>query len=547
MKKLSALFLTLVVMIGVCSAQKAQMGVPYSFMHKDLSQIVDEVVLPPVDVDALMAEDGLNVKNGTPLRVGTVHHVSYNFKNSGRLDEFADGSRLWRLSLTSKDALMMAVFFSTFNIPEGAQLFVYSNDRKQLTGNYTNKDVQPNGVMPSEDILGDNLTIEYYEPADVPFHGVIEIDRVSHIYRDILGLATADDKGHWGTAGGDCHINVVCPEGDNWRPQIKSVVAIGITGSSGSYMCSGATVNNVRMDKTPYVLTANHCLDGESSTFRFIFNYQTVSCNGTTGSFNKWTTGGVIRARADLNSSSDFMLLEITGELKDSFRDSIYFAGWDATGAASAGAAIHHPGGDYKKLSLPRTVYSVGGSTGKYWRVLWYTDQNKGCTEQGSSGSPLFNSKGFIIGDLSTGSSACDNLSGYDNYGKFSYSWTNGNNTSNAKKLKPWLDPDNTGALFIPGMSYGGVVGVADYSEQTVLGFSIVPNPSAGNVSFRGAFEGQEGTCNVYNAMGMLISSEQLSLSPSLQMNYSNLSSGIYFVEIVSDSKIYKSKMVITR
>lgn len=547
MKKLSSIILSLVLMTGVCFAQKAQVGVPYSFMHKDLSQVVDEIALPAVDVDALMAEDGLNMKNGTPLRVGMVHHVKYDFNNCGRVDELPNGAKLWRLSLSSKDALMMAVYFSQFNIPEGAQLFVYSNDRQQLTGTYTNEDVQENGVLASEDIVGDNLTIEYYEPADVPFHGVIEIDRIGHIYRDFLGLATSDEKGHWGNAEGDCHYNVVCPEGDNWRPQIRSVVAISITGSTGSYMCSGATINNTRLDKKPYVLTANHCLDGANSSFKFYFDYRTMNCNGNAGYYNKTATGGVVRANADLNTSSDFLLLEITGNLPVTYIDSIYFAGWDASGAASTGAVIHHPGGDYKKISFPKSVFSVGGSTGKYWRVTWYTNPNRGCTEQGSSGSPLFNATGKIIGDLSNGSSSCEYPEGYDNFGKFSHSWTNNNNSSNAKKLKPWLDPDNTGVLSLAGMGYNSGVGVADYNDQQYLGFSIVPNPSNGNVFFRGAFDFNEGVCNIYNAMGMLLSSEQLSLSPSFQMDCSNLNAGIYFVEIISDSKIFKSKMVITK
>lgn len=542
MKKLLSI-LTLIFLIGTATmAQKPVVGQPYSFTHKDVSYNIDRVDLPAIDVQALKDEDAKNSDKGLPYRVGIVRNVHYTFNNCGRVDILPDGSKLWRLTLNSPNALMLNVYFSTFNIPEGATFYIYSGDRSQLTGTYTNADVQENGVLASEDILGDEVTLEYHEPANAAFKGEIVVDRLSHIYRDFLNVRE-ESKGYWGDAEGTCHYNVACPQGDGWRDQIKSVVFIMITGSTGTYYCSGATINNTRMDKTPYVLTANHCLDGTSSTFKFYFNYQTLTCEGTTGYYNRMANGGTIKARADLNTSSDFMLLQITGNLGTSYRDSIYFAGWDATGTASVGRAIHHPGGDYKKLSIPRVVFTSGN---KYWTVAWYTNPNEGCTEQGSSGSPLFNANKMIIGDLSTGSSACDYPQGTDNYGKFSYSFTNNNTSNNAAKLKPWLDPDNTGALTCVGMSYDGTVGIENINNS-MLTFSIAPTPTSGMITVKGNFENTTGICNVYNTMGQLVSSSNESLSSSFSMNFDSLPNGLYFVEIISNHHIYKSKLVISK
>lgn len=546
MKKLFTIFAATLLFSMTCTAQKAIVGTPYSFTHNNISYNVDKAVLPNLDVDKLVAEDAWNVKNGTPLRIGYVHHVGYTFANSGRTDILPDGSKLWRLSISSKDAVMLDIFFSTFNIPEGAQFHIYSGDRTQLTGTYTNKDVQENGVLAAEDIIGDEAILEYYEPANAPFHGEIEIDRVSHIYRDFLNIGS-DIKGHIGNAEGDCHPNVACSQGDGWRNQINSVACISITGSTGSYLCSGAMINNTRMDKTPYLLTANHCLDGTSSTFKFYFQYEATTCSGTDGVWNRVVNGASIKARADLNTSSDFMLLQLTGTISQRIQDSLFFAGWDVTGTSSVGKAIHHPGGDIKKISTPRMVTSPGGASNKYWCVYWYTTTNPymGCTEGGSSGSPLFNADGRIIGDLSNGSSSCDYLAGTDNYGKISYSWTNNNNSSNAKKLKPWLDPDNTGATVLDGIRYTSSVSVQDH--KPVQTFNILPNPSNGNVTIKGDFGMQNGVCHVYNAMGMLVAAENVSLAPTFDLNFSQLPEGIYFMEIIGDNHIYKSKMVISR
>ena len=65
-------------------------------------------------------------------------------------------------------------------------------------------------------------------------------------------------------------------------------------------------------------------------------------------------------------------------ELMSLYRDSIFFAGWDRTGAASVGAGIHHPGGDWKKISLPQSVTTVTNGTmaNKFFSVAWRTNPN---------------------------------------------------------------------------------------------------------------------------------------------------------------------------
>ncbi len=517
-------------------------GEPVSFKIDNLSMDVPEITLPEIDNNSLIQEDIANADKGNPMRVGVVHKVNYTMDNSGRMDILDDGARIWRAEFISSDAVTMDVHFSDFVIPESAELYVYTSDHSFVLGKFTSQNSQEGNVFYTQDLPGEDIIIEYYEPADVPFKGSFVINKIGHAYRDFLGF-----KGHWGTAQGDCHINVTCPEASAWINQVNSVVCIKLTVDAGTYLCSGAMVNNVRQDKTPYVLSAEHCYEANAS-WMFYFNYQTNTCESTVGVYNRSAAGAVLRAKGNNSQSSDFLLLEITGAISPTIKNNLYFAGWDnASTVPTVGACIHHPGGDYKKISFPRLVNAGGTYYNYFWKVGWILgDDNKGVTEEGSSGSPLFNANKLIVGDLCCGSSACDQLDGYDYYGKFSRSWTNGSTTNNAAKLQPWLDPDNSGATSINGIYYDGSVGIEEISTVPNK-LDIYPNPTTGEVTINNDFGYSSSDCNIYNLLGNLVYSCKFNASQELFLNLNNLADGIYFIKVVNNNNVYTSKLVIAR
>ena len=62
------------------------------------------------------------------------------------------------------------------------------------------------------------------------------------------------------------------------------------------------------------------------------------------------------------------------------------------------------------------------GAKNAHWNVIYdATPNGHGVTEGGSSGSPLFNSNGLIIGTLSGGNSSCEDPEGINLYGKLSF------------------------------------------------------------------------------------------------------------------------------
>jgi len=109
-----------------------------------------------------------------------------------------------------------------------------------------------------------------------------------------------------------------------------------------------------------------------------------------------------------------------------------FYAGWDNSDAETVTQAtgIHHPSGDLKKICREDDAPyhdNTGGAD-----VWWIDEWEEGVTEPGSSGSPLFDQNGRLIGQLYGGLAACQGTSNngdYDFYGRFGVSWTNGAST----------------------------------------------------------------------------------------------------------------------
>ena len=522
-------------------AQMSYGGEPQSFKHT-LSQNIPTVEIEALDVESLLAEDASIEGKSHPLRIGVTKDVMYTNYNSGRIDLLPDGSKIWRLMFHMEGATFTSMNFSTFEIPNGAELFLYTPDRETVIGKFTNANLMEDGTFYPQEMPGDEIIVEYYEPANAAFAGKLVIDQISQGYYDFFHIYEKDVEGGLGNAEGTCHPNAICYDAQ-WHDQIQSVVCYTMTSGGYVYMCSGAMVNNTARDGKQYLLSANHCY--EAGNWKFYFNYQATTCNGTNGSTIKTATGYTLKAKDNGDSSSDFMLVEITGTINPNF--NVFLAGWNNTTTAPTNptqcGAIHHPGGDIKKFSVPQNINngSLGGYP-KFWLANWATAT--GATEQGSSGSPLFNKDKLIVGQLYAGSSSCTNPTGWDLYGKLSNSWTN-NNSSDAKKLKPWLDPNNTGATSLQG-EYLNTVGINNYT-QVVDALNVHPNPNSGIMTISGAFTDGEGVCKVYDMMGNLVMNRNITLAPEFTLNLNQLTPGMYMLEINGNDRTSRAKIIISK
>ena len=413
--------------LTICLAQVSTPSTPKSF-YIDENIPLSTVTLPSFDVDQFLIEDDNEMRSGDtkPYRFANPISVNLNMNNAGIWTELEDGSMVWMLEIESVGAFSLNIIYDIFDIPDGAEFFVYSDDMEMVLGAFTSFNHKPHGGFSTAPVKGDKIILEYNQPSNASFDGNISISTIAHDYRNVF---FNEERGYGDS--GSCNNNVACSVGDDWRDEIRSVAMILTSG--GSRLCTGSLINNATQDLSPYFLTANHCLGGNNSWI-FMFNYESPQCSNQNGPTNMTVSGSSLLASS---STSDVALLLLNETPPQDY--NVHYAGWDVSGSTpSIPVGIHHPSGDIKKISFD---YDNASNSGNYWDVDSWDD---GTTEPGSSGSPLFDGQTHrIIGQLYGGVASCTNF-GYDTYGKTSVSWNLG--------LSDYLDPNNTGLSYIDGI-----------------------------------------------------------------------------------------------
>lgn len=457
-------------------AQISEGGLPPSFQFMTNLKSTEQPVQIPVSfsVEDLKVVDAWRVSQGAPLAIAKRIETDLSISNSGNWGTLPDGQKVWQLHLEAKGAIALILSYSDFYIPEGGKLFIYNADKSQVLGAYTTRTHPQNGHFATEPIAGDEITLEYV-PAASGEEPLLRISGIGYGYNHLY--VTKGTKSAQEELSGPCMVNINCEEGDDWQLQQKGVCHTIQLIKGQYFICSGSLVNNTAKDKKPYILTAYHCsqtMDGlgeatdeELQEWMFFFHMERTGCdNSSSGNRYEPIVGCTRKAAIPIQNGSDGLLLLLNENIPDNY--DVFFNGWDRTGTPSpSGVGIHHPSGDYKKISTygKYPVESVTwsnadtkqtGARNAHWNTTFdETANGHAVTEGGSSGSPLFNNKGLIIGTLSGGNSSCENPNGLNLYGKFSFHW-NKFSENTKERMDIWLDPQNTGTTYLAGMSQDG-------------------------------------------------------------------------------------------
>lgn len=218
----------------------------------------------------------------------------------------------------------------------------------------------------------------------------------------------------------------------------------------------------------PYILSAFHCIDLDIpvteknlNKYTFYFHFEHTGCeNNSSIASYRTITGCKKIAGIPLDGGSDGLLLLLNQTIPEHY--NAYYNGWDRSNtAAQSGVGIHHPSGDYMKIStfnkVARTstwygIDNIKGAPNAHWNVVFeQTANGHAVTEGGSSGSPLFNQNKQIVGTLSGGSSSCEKPNGANTYGKLYYHWDQYPNKDNTSRMDIYLDPNHTGKTQLAG------------------------------------------------------------------------------------------------
>lgn len=425
------------------NAQVTNEGTPESWKY-ELPEI-KPTTFPKIDIEALLAEDLLNDAENLPYRFGHDFNANYELATNGKWDELPNGDMVWRMRFVSEGATSINFLLEEFEIPRGAHLYIYSNNRKSLIGAYDFHQNNEAQVLSTWLVEGDDVWIEYYEPKKVLGQGNFRITKVVHGYRSENSFK--NEKGL--NDSGACNHDVDCPIGDldEQKDKVKKSVALLLVNNNS--FCTGALINNTNNDGTPYVLTANHCFSNPSNwSFRFNWISPNPVCGTNASSQNSTNfntiSGASLKAR---RFQTDFCLVEINNNIPESW--DVVYAGWDRSdNIPNRTFGVHHPAGDIMKVCRDDDAPGKLNQGGELvWRVF---NWELGVTQGGSSGSPLLDEEGRIVGQLWRGSANCqgtNNNNGWDEYGRFGVSWDAGNAASN--RLRDWLDPSNKGDVIL--------------------------------------------------------------------------------------------------
>lgn len=368
-----------------------------------------------------------------------------------------------------------------------------------IQGPFTNELNNPGNRLGTDLIKGEEIIIEYIEPISSRGKSRLHINKVIHGYKDMFPNGTRDFGDSW-----PCHIDITCPQGEGWDKESKSVALILW---EEYWWGTGFLINNTcNYRNKPYFLTALHVVDNgdgiidenershiQEMIYRFL--YKNPTCGGSTPPSNYYTyTGGATFQAGWFDS--DFCLLKF-----NTFPSEVLtYAGWSRNTNPSEGTGIHHPVGDVMKIAIDDDPLTMGKPDdtpfppNHFWKVYW----DEGVTQNGSSGSPLFNQNHQAIGQLNGGESNCQQ-NGPDYYGRFDLSWNGPSPYDPEKSLKSFLDPKNTNFNSVnsttgdPSVSgpdfvcYGSqsIFTLKNYwSDELVVNWSSTPsnllNPSSG-------------------------------------------------------------------
>ncbi len=456
---------------------------------------VEEANIPILHLDlpapSMVAERMASKLSGGPQKVGFNRRVadfleqSLVISRSWQWQTLPNGERVTRVQVASPGASALRVGVRVRGLPLQGELRFFSGqagqgrayrirakdvlqivERNRNAGERAGSDPD---VYWSPTLEGDKAVVEIRLESQADSSKVdLEIDTVSHLVVDPKQSSILLPY-----AASSCELDVNCYSTINGKgSDISNAVArmIYVT-AEGAFVCTGTLLADRADSKTPFFLTAHHCIStaAEASSLETTWFYESSACNSNTQSTNTQTrTGGATLLETYTNN--DMTLLR----LNEQPPAGVVYAGWFSDTVGEQYTAIHHPSGDWKKISFGTEqglfscstssadgVFCTPNSTGPYLR--YFID--KGFSEPGSSGSGIFKDNTYLVGTLTAGSGVCNNA--FSVYGRFQVGYDNG--------INKWLESNKVGNLENPQPS-------SYQSGITVIsGWACIPGSNQGN------------------------------------------------------------------
>jgi len=379
------------------------------------------------------------------LRKGTIELAN------GAIRGTADGGFVFTTAVSAPGATALRLHFTDFWLPEGAELYLYTL-RGEVFGPYNLSGLHGDGAFWSHTLNGDQTLVQIRHHGPVSTRDLADtwffVEEVGYLGEKYLTGITSNS-----TQRAFCQYNASCIENVNCGGTSAAVntardAIAHMQWVSGAFLniCTGGLIADSAGSGTPYFLTANHCISkGKDARNLETFFQLTMSGCGSTTCDDLFdtranhpqslrTVGASIKATG---TTGDYTLLQ----LNQAAPAGSAFLGWTTTPVAfSNGTPLHrvsHPQGAPQAYSS-QDVDTSAGTCFNTDRGDWiYSRDTVGGTEGGSSGSPVVNGSGQVVGQL-TGScgtntgDSCDSVNNATIDGAFAAYFSN---------VEEFLDP----------------------------------------------------------------------------------------------------------
>ncbi|MGD2085288.1 MAG: trypsin-like peptidase domain-containing protein [Candidatus Aminicenantes bacterium] len=350
------------------------------------------------------------------LRVGLVKPVGFqlSFPSMDSLTRTADGGFVWTGVVESPGATALRLHFINFDLPDNTALYVYGLNGEAfgpymglgytnsgefwshtITGPVAYVQVRNFGPVSENELrsisfniesagyLSEKFLIPFYMPRTPEFEGV-------------SGVMEHCPDNEWCVEDASCYSGTAINEAKNAAGYMEWVSGAWI------YMCSGGLIADTDTStQIPYFLTANHCISKarDAANLECYFQYATSACHASCpdpGTFPR-TIGATIM---DSSRDGDHTLLQ----LNENPPSGSVFLGWTNQPVATADGTqlfrISYPSGMPQAYSKHEVDSDYIECSGLPVGEFIYSYDLEGATEGGSSGSPVMNMSGQIVGQL---------------------------------------------------------------------------------------------------------------------------------------------------
>jgi len=329
----------------------------------------------------------------------------------GSVQSARDGGFTWTAAVESPTASALRIHFTNFLLPQNAALYIYNTDG-EVFGPYTGAGPGNAGDFWSNTVSGSLAYIQlrhFGEPegeaarfdiGDVVYLGsrfLLPLMQQQKVVEDIARTKTLCSYNE------PCIEDASCYNDSAVNDAKKAAAHMQFVSGPWVYICSGGLIaDKDTSSQIPYFMTANHCISTRkmANSLECFWQYATSSCGGACYD----PIGAVPRTLgADIVSHSgtgDYSLMQLW---EDPPAGSV-FLGWNSGDVANVNNTelfrISHPSGAPQAYSTHR-VDTGAGTCGGWPRGSWiYSRDVIGAVEQGSSGSPVVNAGGQLVGQL---------------------------------------------------------------------------------------------------------------------------------------------------